>query len=318
MQMPADYRFTEELPFLDFRIRWHSNQQLPIDILGEQFLYSSLSAGADVRDSFDFYIDIIEDSDSDASWNTALQHRYDANEKLLYLSYLDGAIQVTVDYGPKRVTAKIMERALVYRAALGNWVLTIPLSELLKLHGIYLMHAACLVKDGKGILFAGRSGVGKTTLAIGLLTMGWQLVSDDEIFLQSNPELLAHGGPERAKVSWPTWRRFSYYLGEQDRYNGKQIIHLGDHFPGQVTNRHAITAVCFVGQSDRVTICPLDPMDAYRRLLSVAFLTSEPALTRQNNDFLYRFSREIPAYRLHTSLDFKALDAHLAQSILHQ
>jgi len=316
--MPADYPFVEEIPFLDFRIRWHSNQQLPIDILQEQFLYRSQPVDVKVRDSFDFYIDMIDDADADASWNTALQHTFDQTEQCLYLSYLNDAIRVRVNYPEKSVRATIMERALAYRAALGNWVLTIPLSELLKLHGIYLMHAACLVKDGRGILFAGRSGVGKTTLAIGLLTMGWQMVSDDEIFLMSNPELIAYGGPERAKVSWPTWRRFSYYLGDQNRFNGKRIIHLGDHFPKQVIDRHSVSAVCFVGQSDRVMIKSLDPMDAYRRLLSVAFLTSEPALTRQNSDFLYRFSRDIPAYRLHAGLDFKALDAKLSQSILKQ
>ena len=71
-----------------------------------------------------------------------------------------------------------------------------------------------------------------------------------------------------------------------------------------------------MGQSDRVMIKSLDPMDAYRRLLSVAFLTSEPVLTRRNSDFLYHFSRDIPAYRLHAGLDIKALDAKLARSIL--
>ena len=316
MLMSLDYPFSAELPFLDFRIRWHANQQILIDILQEQFLYSRVSVRAVVRDNFDFYIDMIADADGDASWNTALQHRFDPTTQCLHLSYLDNAIQVRVNYREKSVRASIMERALAYRAALGNWVLTIPFSELLKLHGIYLMHAACLVKDGTGILFAGRSGVGKTTLAIGLLSLGWQLVSDDEIFLWPRPTLLAYGGPERAKVSWPTWRRFSYYLGEQNRYNGKQIITLEDHFPDQIIDSHSVAALCFVGQSDRVSISPLDPMQSYQQLLSVAFLTSEPALTRQNNDFLYRFSREIPAYRLQTGLDVQALDAQLQKSIL--
>jgi len=316
MPMSAEYRFTEELPFLDFCIRWHANEQLPIDILNEQFLYRKRSAQTAVRDHFDFYIDLIADAGSDSSWNTALQHRFDPGEQCLHLSYLDGAIQVRVDYQMKTVRAGIMERALAYRSALGNWVLTIPLSELLKLHGIYLMHAACLVKAGTGILFAGRSGVGKTTLAIGLMSMGWQLVSDDEIFLRPHPKLLAYGGPERAKVSWPTWRRFSYYLGEQTRFNGKQIIQLEDYFPGQLINRHSIEAICFTGQSDRLSISSLSPMDAYRRLLSVAFLTSEPELSRRNNEFLYCFSRDIPAYALLTSLDFKALDGLLSQTFL--
>jgi hypothetical protein len=314
--MPADYTFTEEISFLGFRIRWHANQQLPIDILHEQLLYSSQPVSGAVRDSFDFYINMVADDTADASWNTALQHRYDSEEKCLYLSYLNEAIRVRVNYAEKSVTATIMERALAYRAALGNWVLTIPLSELLKLHGIYLMHAACLVREGKGILFAGRSGVGKTTLTIGLLVMGWQMVADDEVFLVSNPRLLAYGGPEQAKVSWQSWKRFSYYLGEQSRFNGKKIIHLSDYFPGQVLDRHKVSAICFVEKSDRTKITAIDPLRCYQRLLSVAFLNSEPKLTRRNSDFVYEISQKIPAYRLGVGLDIKALHTTLIDTVL--
>lgn len=313
--MSDDYSFSQEVVFLDFLIRWNSNQQILIDILNEQFLYYRLADSARIRDTFDFYIEIVEDSNTNASWNTALRHRYDIAENLLYLSYLNGAIRVTVNYKRKEVRAKIMELALAYRAALGNWVLTIPLSELLKMHDIYLMHAACLVKDGRGILFAGRSGAGKTTLSIGLLSLGWHMVSDDEIFLCYDQDLMAYGGPEKAKVSWPTWRRFSYYLGKQTRFNGKQIIRLNDYFPGQILDRHGVSVVCFVEQSERVAVSPMSEMEAYQHLLSVAFLTSEPDLTRQNNDFIYRLSRELSAWRLHTSLDFKTLDAKLSQII---
>ena len=110
MPMSADYRFTEELPFLNFRIRWHANESLPIDILREQFLYSKVSARAAVRDHFDFYIDMLADAGRDASWNTALQHRFEPTEQCLYLSYLDEAIRVRVDYRAKVVRASIMEQ----------------------------------------------------------------------------------------------------------------------------------------------------------------------------------------------------------------
>ena len=315
--MSDDFLFTEDLCFLNFRIRWHTNNSLLIDILKEQFLYNQSAACSEYRDEFDFFVEMIPDSDGDVSWNTALQHHYDSRSRTLQLSYLDGAIRVTVDYDQRRIQAGIMERALVYRAALGNWVMTIPLSELLKLHNIYLMHAACLVKGGKGVLFAGRSGAGKTTLSIGLLTMGWQMISDDEVFLQRdvNNTIIAWGGPERAKISWNTWRRYAYYLGEQPRFNGKLIVQLGDVFPGQTCKKHRVNLICFIRPDERVILNPLIPRETYQRLLSVAFLNSEPALTRRNSDFLYHLSRTLPAWHLETSLDVKALDARL-QNIL--
>lgn len=306
--MVTDYPFWNTWHFLGFELRFFANQPLPLEILTEQYLYSNAADSAILRDRFDFYVAIVADDGGDVSRNTTLHHRYEASTGRLQLSYLKGAIQVSVDYRTKTVRASIMERALLYRAALSNWVFTIPLSELLKLHQIYLIHAACLTKGGGGILFAGRSGSGKTTLSIGLLTAGWQLISDDESFLQGETEFWAYGGPEKAKVSWTSWRRFGYYLGERERFNGKQIIHLGDYFPGQLRPRQRLSAICFVEQAERIALHALDPIQAYQNLLSVAFLNSEPQLSRRTNDFLYRLSRTLPAYRLQCNLDFRALD----------
>ncbi|MGC9363893.1 MAG: hypothetical protein ACP5FZ_04910 [Fidelibacterota bacterium] len=307
------YPYSTELFFLDFQCRFFANQAILIDILQEQFLYDDARRTDAPRDCFDFYIDLIHDSRGDASWNTALKHRFDPDAGCLQLSYLDDAIRVTVEYTTRKVTAVIMERALAYRAALSNWIVTIPLSELLKCHDLYLIHAACLAKDTGGILFAGRSGSGKTTLSIGLLSEGWQLVSDDETFLEGESGFRALGGPEKAKVSWNSWRRFTYYLGATERFNGKRIIRLGDYFPGQIRERLPVAAICFVEQSERIALHTIDPVQTYQKLLSVAFLNSEPGLTRRNNDFLYRLSRILPAYRLSGNLDFHALDRILTK-----
>ncbi len=314
--MTNEFSFQDKFPFLNFQICWNTNHEILIEIVREQFLYQRSKDSSTPLDTFNFYIELIEDSKDDASWNTAMQHRYDPISNILYLSYLNNAISVNVDYKNKSVSAKIMERALSYKSAIGNWVLTIPLSELLKIHGYYLMHAACMVQEGKGVLFAGRSGVGKTTLALGLLSMGWQLVSDDEIFLIGGQRVVAYGGPEKAKVNWQTWKRFSYYLGEQSRFNGKRMISLEDHFPKQILDFCDVSAICFVNQSDRISICSLDQIDVYRRLLSVAFLTSEPEITQNNSQFLYTLCRKVPAYSLSVNLDFKALHEILLKSAI--
>ncbi len=41
------------------------------------------------------------------------------------------------------------------------------------------VHSATMTHDGRGFIFAGTSGVGKSTLAAGLLTRGWQYLSDE-------------------------------------------------------------------------------------------------------------------------------------------
>jgi serine kinase of HPr protein (carbohydrate metabolism regulator) len=41
------------------------------------------------------------------------------------------------------------------------------------------LHATCIVKDGRGVLISGRSGSGKSDLALRLIDRGASLVSDD-------------------------------------------------------------------------------------------------------------------------------------------
>lgn len=45
--------------------------------------------------------------------------------------------------------------------------------------GIYAIHAGAVERDGRAVLFSGRSGAGKTTLALSLLQRGFRLLSDD-------------------------------------------------------------------------------------------------------------------------------------------
>ncbi len=53
-------------------------------------------------------------------------------------------------------------------------------------HEFLQIHAACMARNGQGLLLAGRSGSGKSTLAAGLLARGWQYLSDE--FALIDPE----------------------------------------------------------------------------------------------------------------------------------
>lgn len=46
-------------------------------------------------------------------------------------------------------------------------------------HGFYAIHGNALVKGGIGIIIAGISGSGKSSLTLGLILRGWQFLSDD-------------------------------------------------------------------------------------------------------------------------------------------
>lgn len=59
-----------------------------------------------------------------------------------------------------------------------------------------LIHASCVAIGGRGVLLTGRSGAGKSDLALRLLDRGAELVSDDGTALERRGEgLMARAGP---------------------------------------------------------------------------------------------------------------------------
>jgi hypothetical protein len=60
--------------------------------------------------------------------------------------------------------------------------------------GVLPLHAACLSIDGRGLLIAGASGTGKSTLSLALAKSGVDFLSDDWTYLAyDDGELYAHG-----------------------------------------------------------------------------------------------------------------------------
>lgn len=59
----------------------------------------------------------------------------------------------------------------------------------LRARGRYQLHASAAVDpNGIGILFAGPSGVGKSTLAYALSRQGWRILGDDGVVLEPTPD----------------------------------------------------------------------------------------------------------------------------------
>ena len=62
------------------------------------------------------------------------------------------------------------------------------------------LHAACVSRDGRGVLLCGESGAGKTTLAYACVRRGWTYISDNESWLvrESSPPVVL-GNPYRIR-----------------------------------------------------------------------------------------------------------------------
>jgi hypothetical protein len=62
------------------------------------------------------------------------------------------------------------------------------------------MHAACVERNGVGVLLWGPSGMGKSTLAYACARAGWTFVADDATILpQNRPDCVVTGKPHQAR-----------------------------------------------------------------------------------------------------------------------
>jgi len=308
-------RLQKNYRILDFTIFVTTNSRDLIEILDENFLYPEARPLPAIRGWFSLEVDVVSNLEHVRGLVDEFHYSYDHTQDALLLSYLDGAIRVEISYPNRKITARVEKIALHYRAALGNWLLTIPFAELVKEYKFYFMHSAALEKDNRTLLLAGKSGRGKTTLALALLKMGWRYISDDEIYLYEEQGFWARGGPIRAKVTCKTWEMFQDILGEPERYRGKRLIDLEAAFPDKVLERGKVATLCIIKPEETFRIEKLKSIEAVKELFSLAFLNSHPDYTRENFEFLANFCYSIPCYRLNFTTDFEELDRWLTEII---
>lgn len=160
---------------------------------------------------------------------------------------------------------------------------TISLMELLERRGLFALHAACVASEaGHGILMAGASRAGKSTLALALADSGARFLSDDVVFLSPDRDSDAVrvlgfadtvGLTDQAVVQIPALRE----LRDEPPAAGfpKRLHRIEDLFGAPALPACEPRALVFpaVSPGEPSEIAPLDPGDAMLRLVPDVLLT---------------------------------------------
>lgn len=102
-----------------------------------------------------------------------------------WLHVNDGLHLLDLNYG-QGVARGFFTRAITTMPRLlSHTYVLVSLIELLRTREIYFMHGGCAVDaNGRGTLFLGDGGVGKSTTIFALLRHGWRYLADDTLLMQ--------------------------------------------------------------------------------------------------------------------------------------
>jgi hypothetical protein len=154
---------------------------------------------------------------------------------------------------------------------------------------VVAVHAACVALDGSGVLLAGESGAGKSSLAYACARSGWTYISDDcSHMLRRSRTRIVLGDPRRLRFRATAGAIFPEFQGlaESPYAHGKPTIEvLTDSLPAiRTAVRSRVDALVFLnrGAAGNVPadLIPISEEEAAERLLYSAWpadLPTEPA-----------------------------------------
>lgn len=187
---------------------------------------------------------------------------------------------------------------------------TIPLAELLKRQGLFMVHAAGLALQGKGLLLAGQSGAGKTTLALALLRAGFDFLGDDTVFLSHDQRgLLAQAFPDETDVMPQTFEFFPelrrHMISSEPRGHLKRSLCATTIYQVKPCWKCVPEVVVFphpakTAQSHLVPV----PKEEALGQLACNVLRTDPGSAQAHFDRLAALVERCRCYRLNTGQDF--------------
>jgi hypothetical protein len=149
------------------------------------------------------------------------------------------------------------------------------------------VHAACVAREGLGVLLCGASGMGKTSIAFACAQAGWTYISDDAtMLLQGSPKREALGKPNRFRFRPAALHLFPELggRGSSIRTNGKPTLEVSAvAFPEISTApRCRIHAIVFLkrGEDSDPTLQPLSVPEVLNRLAQETPDYGDPARAR--------------------------------------
>ena len=214
----------------------------------------------------------------------------------------------------------------VARIPIWDWgtPLRVILNEWAKLNDLFLAHSGAVGLPEGGVIFAGKSGSGKSTSALACLGQGALLYAGDDYSLLSvTAEPRVHSLYCSAKLKGMTdFERFAHLLplvvNRDHLERQKALVLLNDAFGAKVTVGFPLRAILvprITGRPD-TTIEPSSPVEALKAL-APSTLLQLPGDGKETMARLSALVRRVPAYTLNAGTVMPGI-ARSVEALLRQ
>ncbi len=257
-------RHSLELPVLGIPVRLSSNAPAVVEVAETSFgHWRALEGHPDLLEAGGVDVRLVVHDGPGGAPGIAYR-RPDATTMLLYgagcVGFADAQRGTAVGYVTPALASDVEQFRLTVLEALVLFLVTGP--------NRYPLHASAIARHGVGLVLAGPGGTGKSTLAWAARSGGWDVLSDDVVYVQSSPVWRIWGAGSRSYLAADAARHFPELpeLGSEMMVGGRRKL---------VMHRAApVPPVCA-----RAGVCLLEPGAGSPRLEALSETEALEALT---------------------------------------
>ena len=224
------------------------------------------------------------------------------------------------------VKGNISEDTLKNSRVFSHIFFYIILAEMLRYSGLYYLHSSCVEKDGASILFPGNAGIGKSTISIAFVRMGFSYLSDDSILLKRIKKgVIAHPIPGDFHIDPAISERYSelseikkaFKYGKGPKRSFDPVIFYPDSFV--LRSKPNIIIFPEIVREARSVLMPLSSLQCLGRLIPSSLLVMmDKRIAKEHLETLKILSTQCRAFQLLSGKDMILEPDKVVKNILKE